>query len=118
MRESYIVDAIFIPVRSALSPVEGSERGAAEPRGGGSIDMTERNSRSFVGMASSLAGTSDRQTNAAGWANFAPCFTCGKDSRAGVHSSHALSHALSHAGIGVLRFDFCRNRNLTVAHTE
>ena len=65
-------------------------------------------------MASSLAGTSDRQTNAAGWANFAHCFTCGKDSRAGVHTSHALSHA----GIRVLRFGFCRNRNLTVAHTE
>jgi putative redox protein len=37
-----------------------------------------------------------------GWAIFAHCFTCGKDSRAAVH----ISRALSRAGIGVLRFDF------------
>lgn len=37
-----------------------------------------------------------------GWAIFAHCFTCGKDSRASVH----ISRALSRAGIGVLRFDF------------
>lgn len=37
-----------------------------------------------------------------GWAIFAHCFTCGKDSRAAVH----MSRALSRAGIGVLRFDF------------
>lgn len=37
-----------------------------------------------------------------GWAIFAHCFTCGKDSRAAVH----VSRALSRAGIGVLRFDF------------
>ena len=37
-----------------------------------------------------------------GWAIFAHCFTCGKDSRAAVN----ISRALSRAGIGVLRFDF------------
>ena len=37
-----------------------------------------------------------------GWAIFADCFTCGKDSRAAVH----IARALSRAGIGVLRFDF------------
>jgi uncharacterized OsmC-like protein/pimeloyl-ACP methyl ester carboxylesterase len=37
-----------------------------------------------------------------GWAIFAHCFTCGKDSRAAVH----ISRSLSRAGIGVLRFDF------------
>jgi putative redox protein len=37
-----------------------------------------------------------------GWAIFAHCFTCGKDSRAAVY----ISRALSRAGTGVLRFDF------------
>jgi putative redox protein len=37
-----------------------------------------------------------------GWAIFAHCFTCGKDSRAAVQ----ISRSLSRAGIGVLRFDF------------
>ncbi|MCG4767443.1 hypothetical protein L0N21_18405, partial [Fusicatenibacter saccharivorans] len=34
-----------------------------------------------------------------GWAIFAHCFTCGKDSRAAVY----IARALSRAGIGVLR---------------
>lgn len=42
------------------------------------------------------------ETTPRGWAIFAHCFTCGKDSRAAVH----ISRALSRAGIGVLRFDF------------
>ena len=37
-----------------------------------------------------------------GWAIFAHCFTCGKNSLAAVH----ISRALTRAGIGVLRFDF------------
>lgn len=37
-----------------------------------------------------------------GWAIFAHCFTCSKQSRAAV----ALSRALAQHGIGVLRFDF------------
>ena len=37
-----------------------------------------------------------------GWAIFAHCFTCGKNSRAAIY----ISRALSRAGIGVLRFDF------------
>lgn len=37
-----------------------------------------------------------------GWAIFAHCFTCGKDSLASVR----VARALSRAGIGVLRFDF------------
>lgn len=42
------------------------------------------------------------ETTPRGWAIFAHCFTCGKESRAAVH----ISRALSRAGIGVLRFDF------------
>jgi uncharacterized OsmC-like protein/fermentation-respiration switch protein FrsA (DUF1100 family) len=37
-----------------------------------------------------------------GWALFAHCFTCGKDSLAAAR----VSRALARAGIGVLRFDF------------
>jgi putative redox protein len=42
------------------------------------------------------------ETTPRGWAIFAHCFTCGKDSLA----ASRLSRALSRAGIGVLRFDF------------
>jgi putative redox protein len=42
------------------------------------------------------------ETTPRGWAIFAHCFTCGKESRAAVY----ISRALSRAGIGVLRFDF------------
>jgi uncharacterized OsmC-like protein/alpha-beta hydrolase superfamily lysophospholipase len=42
------------------------------------------------------------QATARGWAIFAHCFTCGKDSLAAVR----VSRALARAGIGVLRFDF------------
>ena len=42
------------------------------------------------------------ETTPRGWAIFAYCFTCGKESRTAVH----VSRALSRAGIGVLRFDF------------
>ena len=42
------------------------------------------------------------ETTPRGWAIFAHCFTCGKESRTAVH----VSRALSRAGIGVLRFDF------------
>lgn len=41
-------------------------------------------------------------TTPRGWAIFAHCFTCGKDSLAAVR----ISRALALAGIGVLRFDF------------
>lgn len=37
-----------------------------------------------------------------GWALFAHCFTCSKDSRAAVH----IARALVESGFGVLRFDF------------
>lgn len=37
-----------------------------------------------------------------GWALFAHCFACGKDSLAGVY----IARALARAGIGTLRFDF------------
>lgn len=42
------------------------------------------------------------ETTPRGWAVFAHCFTCGKDSLAAVR----VARALSRAGIGVLRFDF------------
>lgn len=42
------------------------------------------------------------QTTTRGWAIFAHCFTCGKDSLAAVR----VSRALALIGIGVLRFDF------------
>ncbi|MFC3216438.1 MULTISPECIES: bifunctional alpha/beta hydrolase/OsmC family protein [Sphingomonadaceae] len=42
------------------------------------------------------------QATPRGWAIFAHCFTCGKDSLAAVR----ISRALARAGIGVLRFDF------------
>jgi uncharacterized OsmC-like protein/alpha/beta superfamily hydrolase len=42
------------------------------------------------------------ETTQRGWAIFAHCFTCGKDSLA----ASRVSRALSRAGIGVLRFDF------------
>lgn len=42
------------------------------------------------------------ETTPRGWAIFAHCFTCGKDSLA----ASRVSRALSRAGIGVLRFDF------------
>lgn len=50
-----------------------------------------------------ISGHLERPTGTPrGWAIFAHCLTCGKDSRAAVH----ISRALSRAGIGVLRFDF------------
>ena len=42
------------------------------------------------------------ETNPRGWAIFAHCFTCGKDSLAAFR----VARAISRAGIGVLRFDF------------
>ena len=62
----------------------------------------KQRSRLLVGLALSFPGTSNRQGAPGGWAIFAHCFTCGKDSRAAVY----ISRALSRAGIGVLRFDF------------
>lgn len=50
-----------------------------------------------------LAGRLDTpQDSARGWALFAHCFTCSKDSRAAVY----IARALVEAGFGVLRFDF------------
>ena len=63
-------------------------------------------SRAFVFDGSegrSVAGTLEPPaTTLRGWAIFAHCFTCGKDSLAAVR----VSRALARAGIGVLRFDF------------
>jgi len=42
------------------------------------------------------------ETEPAGWALFAHCFTCSKDSRAAAF----IARALAASGIGVLRFDF------------
>jgi putative redox protein len=50
-----------------------------------------------------LSGRLDApETTPRGWAIFAHCFTCGKDSLA----ASRVARALSRAGIGVLRFDF------------
>jgi putative redox protein len=50
-----------------------------------------------------LSGRLDTpETTPRGWAIFAHCFTCGKDSLA----SSRVARALARAGIGVLRFDF------------
>ena len=49
-----------------------------------------------------------------GWAIFAHCFTCGKDSRAAVY----IARALSRAGIGVLRFDFAGTGLASAAEEE
>jgi len=50
-----------------------------------------------------LSGKLERpETTPRGWAIFAHCFTCGKESLAAVR----LSRALALTGIGVLRFDF------------
>lgn len=58
------------------------------------------------GSANPLAGLLETpETTPRGWAIFAHCFTCGKESRTAVH----MSRALSRAGIGVLRFDFAGN---------
>ncbi len=58
----------------------------------------------FVGGAGvALSGRLEKpEGTPRGWAIFAHCFTCGKDSHAAVR----ISRALSRAGIGVLRFDF------------
>lgn len=50
-----------------------------------------------------LSGRIERpQSTPCGWAIFAHCFTCGKDSLAAVR----ITRALALSGIGVLRFDF------------
>lgn len=50
-----------------------------------------------------LSGRLDTpETTPRGWAIFAHCFTCGKDSLAAAR----VARALARAGIGVLRFDF------------
>nr|WP_310106150.1 bifunctional alpha/beta hydrolase/OsmC family protein [Sphingomonas sp. BE138] len=63
---------------------------------GRSFTFENEEGRLLSGLLESPEGTPR------GWAIFAHCFTCGKDSRAAVH----ISRALSRAGIGVLRFDF------------
>ena len=53
-----------------------------------------------------IAGTLEPPaTTPRGWAIFAHCFTCGKNSLA----STRIARALARAGIGVLRFDFARS---------
>jgi putative redox protein len=63
-------------------------------------------SRDFVfdgSEGSRIAGTLEPPgPTPRGWAVFAHCFTCGKNSLAAVR----ISRALARAGIGVLRFDF------------
>lgn len=58
----------------------------------------------FVGRnGHCLSGRLERPQSAPrGWAIFAHCFTCGKDSLAAVR----VSRALAISGIGVMRFDF------------
>jgi uncharacterized OsmC-like protein/alpha-beta hydrolase superfamily lysophospholipase len=57
----------------------------------------------FDGGGRRLSGRLEApETTPRGWAIFAHCFTCGKDS----HAASRVARALSRAGIGVLRFDF------------
>ncbi len=63
---------------------------------GKSFTFANEQGRLLAGLLETPEGTPR------GWAIFAHCFTCGKESRAAVH----ISRALSRAGIGVLRFDF------------
>ena len=55
MRKSYIFDAITVPSRSALSPVEGLGR-AAKPRAGSSMVITESKSAFVHGNDAKLTG--------------------------------------------------------------
>ncbi len=65
--------------------------------------MTEKTFTFASGAGSQISGHLEPpEGTPRGWAIFAHCFTCGKDSRAAVY----ISRALSRAGIGVLRFDF------------
>lgn len=65
--------------------------------------MAEKTFAFLSGTGSQLSGHLEPpEGTPRGWAMFAHCFTCGKDNRAAVH----ISRALSRAGIGVLRFDF------------
>lgn len=65
--------------------------------------MAERTFTFAGGAGSQISGHLEPpEGTPRGWAIFAHCFTCGKDSRAAVY----ISRALSRAGIGVLRFDF------------
>ena len=65
--------------------------------------MTKRTFAFASGTGSQTSGHLETpEGTPRGWAIFAHCFTCGKDSRAAVY----ISRALSRAGIGVLRFDF------------
>ncbi|MGU5600631.1 bifunctional alpha/beta hydrolase/OsmC family protein, partial [Aeromonas veronii] len=67
------------------------------------MDMAETTFTFASGAGSQLSGHLEPpEGTPRGWAIFAHCFTCGKDSRAAVY----ISRALSRAGIGVLRFDF------------
>ena len=59
-----------------------------------------------------VEGTLDAPgTTPRGWAIFAHCFTCGKNSLAAAR----ISRALARAGIGVLRFDFAGNGESGIA---
>ncbi len=65
--------------------------------------MTKKTFKFASAAGSQISGQLEPPEGAPrGWAIFAHCFTCGKDSRAAVY----ISRALSRAGIGVLRFDF------------
>ena len=67
------------------------------------MDMAGRSFTFVSGAGSPLSGHLEPpEGTPRGWAIFAHCFTCGKDSHAAVR----ISRALSRAGIGVLRFDF------------
>lgn len=79
------------------------ESAAAGPRAEGSMHMAGTTFTFVGGAGTPLSGRLEGpEGTPRGWAIFAHCFTCGKDSHAAVR----ISRALSRAGIGVLRFDF------------
>lgn len=101
MRKSYIFDAITVPSRSALSPVEGLGR-AAKPRAGSSMVMTEIKSAFVHGNGAKLTGRLEPPEERRGLGELCPLLHLReRQSRRRSYFAGAVA-----AGIGVLRFNF------------
>lgn len=96
---------VLLPGRRRSLIGEGERRFSSKRRSWilGGIDVRGTSFTFDGGEGKLLSGVLEApEGTPRGWAIFAHCFTCGKDSLAAVH----ISRALSRAGIGVLRFDF------------